>query len=103
MSFKKRIPLILFASAFSVWSISLLAVYLPVSPWGANTFPKVVDASIMNVFLISTVLSFTGALVMGLRGFFNKPNLKASGENLLKTRTISTSIVKTSVNQPPRE
>ena len=89
MSFKKRIPLIFFITTFSVWSISLLAVYLPLSPWSANTFPKFVDASIINVFLISTALSFTGALVMGLRGFFNKPNLKAKDTSLLLTKTAT--------------
>ena len=87
MSFKKRIPMLLFISTFAVWVISLLLVYLPISPWSAPVFPKSVDAGMVNIFLMATVLSFTAALVMVFREFFNKPNLKASGKNLLKTES----------------
>ena len=78
MSFKKRIPMLFFIGTFSVWLISLLLVYLPLSPWSAPVFPKSVDAGMMNIFLMTTVLSFTAALVMGFREFFNKPKLKAN-------------------------
>jgi hypothetical protein len=67
MSLKKKIPLFFFIGTLSVWLISLLLVYLPLSPWGAPVFPKSVDAGMMNIFLISTALSFTTAFVMGLR------------------------------------
>jgi hypothetical protein len=86
MSLKKRIPLFFFISTFSVWVISLVLVYLPISPWSGPVFPKAVDPGMVNIFLISTVLSFSAALVMGLREFFNKSNLEADGKNLFKTK-----------------
>jgi hypothetical protein len=49
-------------------------------------FPKTVDAGMVDIFLISTVLSFSAAIVMGVREFFKKPNLKADGKNLVKTQ-----------------
>jgi hypothetical protein len=67
MSFKKRIPMLFFISTFSVWFISLLLVYLPISPWSEPVFPKSVDAGMLNIFLVATALSFGASLFMGVR------------------------------------
>ena len=76
MSLKKRIPMLFFIGTFSVWLISLLLVYLPLSPWSAPVFPKSVDAGMMNIFLIATALSFGASLFMGVRELKNWSFLK---------------------------
>jgi len=91
VSVKKRIPQLFFISTLTFWAISILLVYLPVSPWSGPVFPKTVDASMMNIFLVATALSFTASLMMGFRGFFNKPNLKANGKIFLKPKIVAIS------------
>ena len=71
MPFKKRIPMLLFISTFVVWFVSLLLVYLPISPWSAPVFPKSVDANMINIFLVATALSCGASLFMGIRELKN--------------------------------
>ena len=71
MSLKKRIPLLFFLSTFSVWLVSLFLVYLPISPWNSQTFPRSVDAGMMTIFLVATALSLGASLFMGVRELKN--------------------------------
>lgn len=82
MPLKKRIPLLIVASTFSIWLLSLLLMYIPISPWSAQTFPKVIDGSVLAFFLVATALSFSSSLVLGLRGILSK-HPKSSEETAL--------------------
>jgi heme/copper-type cytochrome/quinol oxidase subunit 3 len=67
MSLKEKIPLFFFIITVSVWFISLLLIYLPISPWSGPVFPKSVDPSMMSIFLVMTALSTSASLMMGFR------------------------------------
>jgi hypothetical protein len=67
MPLKQKIPLIFFIVTFSLWFISLMLIYLPISPWSGPVFPKSVDPSMMNIFLIMTAISTSASLMMGFR------------------------------------
>jgi hypothetical protein len=76
---KKRAPFIFFSIMLTLWVVSILAVYLPISPWSAQTFPKTIDAKAMNFFLTMTGISFATFLGMGLRGL-SKPKLQKQSQ-----------------------
>jgi hypothetical protein len=67
MSLKQKLPLVFFLVTFSLWFISLMLIYLPISPWSGPVFPKSVDPSMMNIFLIMTAMSTSASLMMGFR------------------------------------
>jgi heme/copper-type cytochrome/quinol oxidase subunit 3 len=79
MPLKQKIPLLFFIITVSVWFISLLLVYLPISPWSGPVFPKSVDPSMMNMFLVMTALSTSASLMMGFREF--RPHAKPQSES----------------------
>ena len=82
MQFKKRIPLFLFLGTFPVWIVSIVLLLLPISPWGEHLFPKSLDPNAIGLFVTMTAISASEALVIGLRGIFQKPTVKENTNNL---------------------
>lgn len=62
----ERVLYSFFVIVFSVWLISLLAIYLPASNWVTSTFPPTIDNTTLAIFLASTVLSSLTSFLLGL-------------------------------------
>lgn len=82
MQFKKRIPLFLFLGTFGVWIVSIVLLLLPISPWSEHIFPKSLDPNAISFFVTMTAMSACEALVIGLRGIFQKPTVNENINNL---------------------
>ena len=65
-----------FVIVFSVWLISLLAIYLPASNWVTSTYPSTIDNTTLAIFLVSTVLSSLTSFLLGLDKLLRKNHTK---------------------------
>ena len=72
--------------SLSVWLVSLLAVYLPTIRGGIPTFSSTIDANVMRIFLISTVLTSFTSLLLGLHELCELSILKNRIRHLFKFR-----------------
>ncbi|MFB0503121.1 MAG: hypothetical protein ACETWE_04740 [Candidatus Bathyarchaeia archaeon] len=63
---RKNLRYIVFSTLVSVWFVSLLAVYLPISGWVPRTFPLAVEDNLLTLFLVTAGLSSLSSLYMGL-------------------------------------
>jgi hypothetical protein len=66
MDLKKTLPYVFLSSLFTVWLLSLLAVYLPTTSWVTPTFPLTINSSMKTMFLVSTVLLTLASFLMGM-------------------------------------
>jgi len=86
MKLKSNLHYIIFTMAFSIWLVSLLAIYLPMTRWGTPTFPFVIDNNTLAIFLGSTVLSSVSSFLIGLDKLGKLPHavnaIKQQFENL---------------------
>ncbi|MDH5440686.1 MAG: hypothetical protein OEZ48_02340 [Candidatus Bathyarchaeota archaeon] len=63
---RKNLRYIVFSTLVSVWFVSLLAVYLPISGWVPRTYPLAVEDNLLTLFLVTAGLSSLSSLYMGL-------------------------------------
>ncbi len=66
MGLRKIVPIIFFSVVVSVWLFSMLAVLIPLTNWGAPTFPLTIDANMKAIFVASTVLLASALFLMSM-------------------------------------
>jgi len=63
---RNNLQYVVFSILLSVWFVSLLVVYLPISGWGPRTYPLAVEDSVLTLFLVAAGLSSLSSLYIGL-------------------------------------
>jgi len=63
---RNNLRYVVFSILLSVWFVSLLAVYLPISGRVPRTYPLAVEDSVLTLFLVAAGLSSLGSLHIGL-------------------------------------
>lgn len=66
LALKSKAPYFFFLTTFTIWVVSLLAVYLPISGWVNPSFPPTMNHTIMTIFLVSAGLASVSSLLIGL-------------------------------------
>lgn len=67
MALKENLQYKAFLAFFSVWFVSLIVVYIPISKWITPTFPLTIDYNYkLIIFSISATLSALTSFYIGL-------------------------------------
>jgi len=66
LALESKVPYFFFLTTFTIWLVSLLAVYLLISGWVSPSFPLTMNHTIITVFLVSAGLASVSSLLIGL-------------------------------------